>query len=216
MPRPRTVPNEAILAAARAVFTRDGPQASTELVASEAGVSEGTVFKRFGSKERLLAHALATSTEMWRGLPSESPSDACVARELERILVELIGFFREFIPRMMMLMSSGGLDPVAFWRANPQSGALLALRDVTAWMERAMAAGSVARQHAEVAARAVLGACQNYVFFELAGINPPGTPLPEPAFVRALAQTLHEGLRVRDEAHRCGSETTMDAMEVEP
>jgi AcrR family transcriptional regulator len=214
MPRPRTVTDDAILAAARAVFTREGPQASTELVARQAGVSEGTVFKRFGSKEQLLGRALVTTCEAWRGLPSCGPCEGGVRGELERLLLQLIGFFREFIPKMMMLMSSGGLDPVAFWRANPQGGALLALRDVTGWMERAMAEGRLRRHHPEVAARAALGACQNYVFFELAGINPPGTPLPEASFARELAETLLEGLQV-EQAEGRPEALGPDAREVE-
>lgn len=44
-----------ILAAAEEVFTRVGPQASTEEVAARAGVAVGTVFRHFPTKDALLS-----------------------------------------------------------------------------------------------------------------------------------------------------------------
>ncbi len=58
MGRPRTISDDAILEAARAVFMRDGTQATTAGVAREAGVSEGTIFKRFRTKTELFQTAL--------------------------------------------------------------------------------------------------------------------------------------------------------------
>src|SRR3712207_921520 len=45
---------ELVLAAADEVFTGNGPSASTEEVARRAGVSVGTVFRHFPTKEALI------------------------------------------------------------------------------------------------------------------------------------------------------------------
>ncbi|MBE3012692.1 TetR/AcrR family transcriptional regulator [Microbispora sp. NEAU-D428] len=60
--RGRPAKNEAITRAARAVFGRDGyARTSTDAIAREAGVSTRTLYKHFGSKERLFSVVLAES-----------------------------------------------------------------------------------------------------------------------------------------------------------
>lgn len=54
VPRPRTITDERLLAAAGTVIGRKGPGFTIADVAKEAGVSVGTVAQRFGSKSGLL------------------------------------------------------------------------------------------------------------------------------------------------------------------
>jgi len=58
MARHATITDDQILDAARAVFIEEGFRARTSKVAQLAGVSEGTIFKRFETKERLFLAAL--------------------------------------------------------------------------------------------------------------------------------------------------------------
>jgi len=71
------VRNRIIDAAAR-VFQEHGSRgATTRLIAQEAGVNEVTLFRHFGTKERLLQEALAAASERREGeapLPAE-PAD---------------------------------------------------------------------------------------------------------------------------------------------
>ena len=53
MARTRTISDEQILDAAQAVFLEQGPQATTSAIADRAGISEGTIFKRFPTKQAL-------------------------------------------------------------------------------------------------------------------------------------------------------------------
>ncbi|WP_159573514.1 TetR/AcrR family transcriptional regulator [Curtobacterium sp. 18060] len=54
-PRKDAVRNDAIVvAAARAVFAEQGPQASMESIAARAGLGVGTIYRRFPGKEMLL------------------------------------------------------------------------------------------------------------------------------------------------------------------
>ena len=59
MGRPVHISKERILAAARSVFLEHGFSASTAKVAQAAGVSEGSIFKRFPTKEALFVAAMA-------------------------------------------------------------------------------------------------------------------------------------------------------------
>ena len=55
MPRPRTVPDNAVLAAAARVVRRSGPTGFTlAAVGAEAGLSAATLVQRYGSKRALL------------------------------------------------------------------------------------------------------------------------------------------------------------------
>lgn len=60
--RGRPAKHDAITRAARAVFGRDGyARTTTDAIAREAGVSTRTLYKHFGSKERLFSIVLAES-----------------------------------------------------------------------------------------------------------------------------------------------------------
>ena len=58
MGRPRTVSDDVILEAARAVFLEQGPGASTQSIADRLSVSQAALFKRFGTKRDLMIAAL--------------------------------------------------------------------------------------------------------------------------------------------------------------
>ena len=58
--RPRKHSDEDILTATRQCVLDHGAQVSTELIADAAGVSQATLFKRFGTKDNLLRLALCT------------------------------------------------------------------------------------------------------------------------------------------------------------
>ena len=53
MSRPRTIDDAQILDVARKIFLERGMRASTASIARAAGVSEGTIFKRFDTKQEL-------------------------------------------------------------------------------------------------------------------------------------------------------------------
>ena len=58
MARPTVIRNEAILQAARDVFLERGILATSAEVAQRAGVSEGSLFKRFKTKADLFRAAM--------------------------------------------------------------------------------------------------------------------------------------------------------------
>jgi AcrR family transcriptional regulator len=76
--------DQAILAAAREVFTRDGFDAPVAAVAARAGVGIGSLYRRYGSKEQLLQHLCVLAMEQSIAAAREAaalpdPWDALVA-----------------------------------------------------------------------------------------------------------------------------------------
>lgn len=65
---------EALLAAAQRLVERDGVAAVTmDAVAREAGVGKGTVFRRFASREGLMASLLDRSEAVWQAAVLSGP-----------------------------------------------------------------------------------------------------------------------------------------------
>lgn len=65
MPRPRTIPDEALLDGALAVMRRAGPDGITfAAVAAETGLSAATLVQRFGSKAALVQAALLRAWDL--------------------------------------------------------------------------------------------------------------------------------------------------------
>ena len=58
MARPSSVSDEDILAAAKTAFLQHGPQVSPQVIADAVGLSQPALFKRFGTKTRLMFRAL--------------------------------------------------------------------------------------------------------------------------------------------------------------
>lgn len=77
MARPRTVDDEAILDATRAVLTQHGPSGLTlAAVGRQVGLSAAALVQRFGSKRGLLLASAARSPEMVRRAYAESEARA--------------------------------------------------------------------------------------------------------------------------------------------
>ena len=114
MARPVTYDTEELLSSARQTFLEVGPSASTQVLAKNAGVSEGTLFKRFGSKKNLFLQAIKFE-------PLENHdwfTNLLQLREthsLEDVLVKaglgLQDHFAQALPSIQMLMAYPDLSP---------------------------------------------------------------------------------------------------------
>src|SRR4051812_8506235 len=86
MARPRTVTDEAILAAARRCFLDRGASISAAEIARELGVTHTTVFNRFRTKEALLIAALGPPEVLpWAAALDAGPDGRPVREQLEEI-----------------------------------------------------------------------------------------------------------------------------------
>ncbi len=156
--RPRRFTDEEILEVARETFLELGPHTSTTVIAERVGVSQATLFKRFGSKDALLIRALQPS-EGWTVLQRlvAGPDDERPMRDqLTELLSEMAAFFDKMAPCLAVLRSSGAFPPKFEGATSPP---ILARLELQRWLEIAQARGELsegaAPEHLAVALIAI-------------------------------------------------------------
>ncbi|MBM4359055.1 MAG: TetR/AcrR family transcriptional regulator [Deltaproteobacteria bacterium] len=198
MARPVSICDEDILDAARALFLEKGIRGTSAEVAERAGVSEGSIFKRFPSKERLFHAALSVdrdaAIERAEGLVGRA-GQGSVRGHLVELGGDLHEMFRLMLPIMMMRWSNPN-DPLA--HANPDgSPPLRLLAALMRYLRAEMALGRLGTVDVEALARAFFGAIQNRVFFEVVLRARPESPRTSETFVAELVDVLFSGCAPR-------------------
>lgn len=195
MARPRTISNERILEAALAVFLERGYGATTSEIARRAEVSEGTLFKRFPTKEALFLSAIAPAgTPPWfatiDALAAEPGDD--VRDDLQQVVDELLTFFETLVPRMSVLMASpfSPRDLMCRMDRHPVAGGI---RKLTEWFDTEMRRGRLRMTDPEVVARILIGALKGYAFDEQMQVNEQ-MPMPRTTFLRGVIDVLLRGV----------------------
>ena len=199
MPRPPKITNEAILAAARQVFLAQGEGGSTLEIAEKAGISEASIFKRFSTKQALFLAAIGISeTPQYVKLLSSQTPTAEIRSELTEICTQMVEFYQEVMPRVMMMMAQtkSSLPPLV---PPPLRDSQLFAR----YLNRAIAQGLLKPCDAMVVAHAIVGAINSYAMTQAIADKSP-FPLPfvlpklksiEPqTFVHNLIETVWVGI----------------------
>lgn len=191
MARPCRISNEQILEAARRLFLERGLDVPTAEVARAAGVSEGSVFKRFPTKEALVFAAMGVDREpSW--LKHLEPGQGEVRANLLSVVREGIEFFREMLPRMMLLWSRRECSQ-RLWHATDVHGPRQMLEAVTDYLEQEMQRGRIESRNAEVVARLVLAGTINYALLEAFDVQ-IRAPIGAEAYSAELIDSLWSGL----------------------
>lgn len=165
MGRPQTIRDEVILAAAREVFLERGIRATTAEVAKRAGISPGSLFNRFASKEDLFFAAMEQNgPPPWvAALGSREPVPDLQA-DLYDIAHDGVTFFRAIVPLAMMMWSSGCGDRR---KHGPGRAATQTIMLVAEYFERARRAG---RMRADInpvtSAHLFCGTLHSFAVFE--------------------------------------------------
>jgi AcrR family transcriptional regulator len=196
MARPVTIKDETIIAAAREVFLERGIGATTAEVAGRAGVSEGSVFKRFKSKGELFRAAMGdrlVEPPFLRNLGARV-GKGDVRENLFILGMEIIAFFRELIPLMMMAWSNQAPNGLPSLIAGPNPPPVRVVKVLTGYLEAEMRAGRLRRHDPEVVARSFLGSLHHFAFFELLHRVTGELPLGDETYVRGLIALLFEGI----------------------
>lgn len=188
MARPRTVSDDDIHNAARAIFVEHGPGASVSLIADKLGVSHAALFGRAGTKEQLMLDALcpgrAPAVERLVAPPAhERPRELLV-----EILIELMAFFQQVVPNLVVLRAAG--RSMADLPPQNEAPPPVALRWALArFLERASAAGTLPPMRSWAVAEGLLGAMEARCFngYLGGGAFAPGS---DDAFVRELVDGL--------------------------
>lgn len=197
MPRPKTIQTEKIVDVARKLFLEQGFGVSTALIAKAAGISEGSIFKRFPTKELLFREAMGIPSykaerleaRMGAGDPKENLVELCH---------ETIAFFRKLLPRVTMLLAHPSFNPADCIRENKHAQPLVVLRSVRDHFAAEMKLGRIRACDPEVVARMIIGSLHHLVFFEMLGVQEV-MPMPTEHYVQGLVDVVWKGLEPETE-----------------
>lgn len=132
--RPKLIADAAVLAVARQVFREEGHAASTRQIAEIAGLSQATLFQRFGDKQRLFVAAMlpdALDADTIVGAPPPATDRNGIAH-LCAIAQRLHAHIAEALPPLLQLAANPLSDPAVMHAAHTQLGVAPVIKAVEA------------------------------------------------------------------------------------
>jgi AcrR family transcriptional regulator len=125
MGRHKTISDDEVLGIARDLFRARGHTATTRQIAEAAGISEGVLYQRFGSKDDLFFAAMhPRGPDIEELLGSKDPIDDAHAY-LRAVVVRIGKYFAGVIPLALRVMTHPSFDPASLARAQPNAAAVL-------------------------------------------------------------------------------------------
>lgn len=204
MARTTVIRDETIVAAAREVFLTRGFRATTAEVAERAGVSEGSIFKRFRSKSELFTAAMGAGSLADPPVLAELTSLAGTGdlrANLARIGRHLVDHLRVAVPLSIMLWSNPTDDAAVRCLTEDDPMPLRLHRSLTALFEREIRLGRVGGHAPDLVARAYFGPIHNFAVLEvLYGARSSDAEVDR--FLAGLLDLLWQGVEPRREARR--------------
>jgi AcrR family transcriptional regulator len=195
--RPPSISSEKLLDVAREVFLERGIRATTLEVAERAGVSEGTLFHRFGTKDALFRKALNYDERegldrMTQAVEEIRPLEAPEA--LQKLAETLIELGRVAIPLAMMSWSNP--ERCAPNHAEKQKF-YAAVKLLAADLQLRIDRGELRNIDTEVLSRTFIGAIHHYSMARGASAEAGIPIISEGMFVRSLVDLLLNGVLIR-------------------
>jgi AcrR family transcriptional regulator len=200
MARPTVIDNETILKAARGVFLRRGLSASTADVAKRAGISHGSVFKRFKTKSELFHAAMLAELhdERWLRIFDYAPErDFC--QHLREIAGRIAAHMQRITP-FLMLSWADRCAARKFREQMDRSPHAEMVQRFEAFFRAHRRAGSIADCDARTVVLGFIGALHTYTLFELWYARKAGEAVPIDTFINGFIDTLWRGLDPQIEA----------------
>ncbi|WP_380169652.1 TetR/AcrR family transcriptional regulator [Jannaschia sp. R86511] len=168
--------DEQITDATRRLIRAGGPQVSVEAIAAEVGVSGQAVLKRFGSRNALLIHAFQPPPmPAFLSTIDDGPDDRPFATQLHDLARDLTGLFATQAQDFAILRWTPVEIRESLMPPGTEPAPVVAVRQVTAWLERCTTAGHIRQDvDCEAVALAFLGALQVRAVLEFVTGRPPG------------------------------------------
>ncbi len=194
MARTPKITNQQILSAAREVFLEKGFGGSTLEIASRANISEASIFKRFSTKEELFFAAMGIpETPTWVKELETLSGIGDFQANITKICLEMLKFYREVMPRLMMIRSRGNVIPFG---PELASKPIRDLKALATFLEREIELGRLHPCDPKITAHVLLGSLMNYIFLEHLDVNVV-TPNADAVFVCGLVEILAQGILPR-------------------
>lgn len=159
--RPKKISDQDILTTVRQCLMQHGSKVSTQYIADQLGVSQATLFKRFGNKTELLKLAilLPSQAQYLLDLLENEPSEEPVLDQLTVLCLGMIHLFDEALPVWASLHNSGMPIPESMPDNAPPIRARKAL---TRWLEKLQEQDRMRHNvNPESIAIAIIGAMQH-------------------------------------------------------
>jgi AcrR family transcriptional regulator len=198
MARPRQVSDEQILEAARCCFLEHGATVSTAVIAQRLGISQPALFKRFGTKERLMIAALRPSPGGVLEALEGGPDDRPMRTQLREIAATLDAFAHEMVPRVFVLRSAG-VHPGKLCAEGEQPPTLRVQQAMASWIRLGQDQGRLAAGNVDAISMAFLGAIQGRAFVQ----HHAGAATifgDTDSYLNSFVQVLWDGVAPREEA----------------
>ncbi len=196
MARPTTISGDLILAAARHVFLAHGIRGTTAEVAERAGVSEGSIFKRWKTKDELFRAAMQADAvdgvSFLAGLP-ERVGKGDLREQLIEVGVLAAHFFEKIVALHMHAFSAGSGDKRQTFEGPGEPPPMVARKRLASYFEAERRLGRIRNVDTDVLGRVFLGSIYNFVALELMLREQDPHPMPVSTYVRGLVDLLLEG-----------------------
>ena len=166
MSRPVSIQTESILKAAQKIFLKRGYKASTKMIASEARISEGSLFKHFRTKQDLFVAAMEAEVGggVWADELMKSAGSGDMRKTLEKAGMQMLDRLEIVLPRMIMVRSSGiVLAKPGTCGGSDLPGPIRKLHALANYFRAEAKAGRVEMTNPELYAQIFIGTLTHYV-----------------------------------------------------
>jgi AcrR family transcriptional regulator len=188
--RRKIITDAALLAAAREAFVEYGLAASTRDIARRAGISEGVLFQRFGTKTDLFFAAMAPPPFPWARVFRKKGRPADGRARLELLVQRLIDYFREAVPVLLPLLSHPEFRFEEFARRHSQSSFISLRREIVEHLAAERASGRLGPIDPGPAALALISLGHSVAVFERLGAH--GARFPA-VLIKGAVASLWQG-----------------------
>lgn len=200
--RPKKISDIQILQVVRQCIVEHGGTVSTQQIAEQVGVSQATLFKRFGSKSNLLRMATLIAPQAEKAIRFKEKLDAGptsepVKEQLRVLCLDMLRLFDEILPCFASVHASG----LTFDGPIPESAPPVQVRQsLTRWIATLQADGRLrADIHPESVALTIMGAVQQRPI-RIHLIRDTYLTQTDDAYIHAIVDVLWMGLGVADNA----------------
>ncbi len=193
MGRHKTISDDEVLGIARGLFRARGHGVTTREIAEAAGISEGVLYQRFGSKDDLFFAAMqprGPDIEQLLG-PKDPVDDAHTY--LRAVVVRLGKYFTDVIPLALRVMTHPSFDPGSLARAQPNAAAVLQ-KSLTERLASLARRKRIVTPSEGVTARLLVSLAHDWA---LGSVLSPASPPHRNQQLRAMVDVVWEGLRAR-------------------
>lgn len=193
MTRPTHIDTGHLVEIARKLFLKKGYAVSTAEIATEAGISEGSIFRRFPTKAALFRAAMGIPDFDLEKAIADLPEENSFRQNLVLLITKLLDFQRQVIPRIIMMWSLPRIVPIDALHPIDDKPPWKILKILTDFLTEETRAGHLSVKNADITARTIIGATHSFAFMEFME-HKAGRKPKEMDFAGELIDLLCEGI----------------------